>query len=640
MRILHVGKYFPPVHGGMERFLGDLAQAQRAAGHDVNVLVHDDGRSDLRADPPWVMRCPVWIRLFFAPISPLFPLWLRRAIARHDPDVIHLHMPNLSAFWVLLLPSARRRTWIVHWHSDVERSRRSLRILYPHYSIFERALLDRAEIIVVTSPQYLEASQPLSAWRSKCRVVPLGVDPMRLPAVTDSETQGLWKTDGLRLLAVGRLTYYKGFETLVRAVVGDPGKQLVIIGAGEERPRLERLLQPAGDPASVALLGEAGDATLVRLMASCDVFCLPSIERTEAFGIVLVEAMRYGKPLLVSDIQGSGVGYVARHGQNAIAVPAGDEKAWRAAIDDLAAHPDRRRLMGLLGSQRYEREFGIASVAAKLDLIYSLALRVDAQSGESEGAAEPLRHAASGANLATNCSERLLVVIPALNEAECIGEVIAQAKRYPGVDVLVVDDGSTDETAAVALLHGARVLRAPLWQGAWGAIQTGMRYAARSGYRAVITMDADGQHEPAYLPMLIDAATGADVVIAACPSRGSRLRHLAWSYFRMLTGLSFDDLTSGFRYYNGSAYRILAGEEATLLDYQDIGVLLLLRVANLRIAEVAVAMNPRRSGASRVFSSWWTVARYMAETSLLCLSHWKPKTVAAPRCPDRRIPMP
>lgn len=624
MRILHVGKYFPPVPGGMERFLGDLAQAQRAAGHDVSVLVHDDGRTDPRADPPWLLRCPVWVRLFFAPISPLFPLWLRRAIARHDPDVIHLHMPNLSAFWVLLLPSARRRTWIVHWHSDVERSKRSLRFLYPHYSIFERALLDRAEIIVVTSPQYLEASEPLGTWRWKCRVVPLGVDPARLPAVADDETQGLWKAEGLRLLAVGRLTYYKGFETLVSAVVGDAGKQLVIVGSGEERPGLERLLREAGEPSSITLLGEADDKMLVKLMASCDVFCLPSIERTEAFGIVLVEAMRYGKPLLVSDIEGSGVGYVARHGQNAIAVRPGDARAWRTALDELAAHPARRRLMGVLGSQRYEREFGIDAVVAQLDLIYSLALSVE-QSAEPAASMEPPTDPALGGVPATAPSARLLVVIPALNEAECIGEVIVQAQRYPDVDVLVIDDGSTDDTAAVALLNGARVLRAPLWQGAWGAMQTGMRYAMRHGYRAVVTMDADGQHEPAYLPMLIEAASDADVVIAACPSRGSRLRHLAWSYFRMLTGLSFDDLTSGFRYYNGDAYRLLAGEDATLLDYQDIGVLLLLRAANLRVAEVAVAMNPRKSGASRVFSSWWTVARYMAETSLLCLSHWKRK---------------
>jgi glycosyltransferase involved in cell wall biosynthesis len=158
---------------------------------------------------------------------------------------------------------------------------------------------------------------------------------------------------------------------------------------------------------------------------------------------------------------------------------------------------------------------------------------------------------------------------------------------------MVVDDGSTDDTASVALLHGAIVLRAPLWQGAWGAIQTGIRYAMRHGYSAVVTMDADGQHEPAYLSDLIAAARNADVVIASCPSRGSRARHVAWSYFRFLTGFDFDDLTSGFRYYNDRACRLLASEEATLLDYQDIGVLLLLHHARLRIAEISVAMNPR-----------------------------------------------
>jgi glycosyltransferase involved in cell wall biosynthesis len=219
---------------------------------------------------------------------------------------------------------------------------------------------------------------------------------------------------------------------------------------------------------------------------------------------------------------------------------------------------------------------------------------------------------------------RILVVIPALNEADCIGNVITQARERGATDVVVIDDGSTDDTAAVATLAGATVLRAPLWQGAWGAIQTGIRYGVRHGYSAVITMDADGQHEPAYLPDLMAAGRDADVVIAACATRGSPARQLAWSYFRFLTGLRFDDLTSGFRYYGPRACSLLASEEATLLDYQDIGVLLLLRRANLKIAEVSVLMNPRRSGASRIFFSWWTVGWYMAETSLLALARWTP----------------
>jgi hypothetical protein len=200
--------------------------------------------------------------------------------------------------------------------------------------------------------------------------------------------------------------------------------------------------------------------------------------------------------------------------------------------------------------------------------------------------------------------------------------VIRQVRVHPGIDVLVIDDGSTDDTAAVAMLRGAKVLRAPLWQGAWGAIQTGIRYALRHGYSGVVTMDCDGQHEPATCPSSSAPPRGRRGDRRAARAAAAAMRHIAWAYFRFLTGFALDDLTSGFRYYNARACRLLATEEATLLDYQDVGVLLLLHHARFRIAEIPVAMNPRKHGASRVFSSWWTVAVYMAETSLLCLARW------------------
>lgn len=618
MRILHIGKYYPPVPGGMERFLGDLVKAQRAAGHDVGVLVHEAKPDEGAADPAWLMRCPVWLRLFFAPISPAFPIWLARAVDRLRPDVLHLHMPNVSAFWALVLPATRDLPWVIHWHSDVELSRRTLRFAYPHYQLFERGLLERAECIVVTSPQYLEASQPLHPWRHKCRVVPLGVDPERLPPLDRAAGESLWTRSGLRLLAVGRLSYYKGFETLIRAAAQeDRGYELILVGEGEERPNLERILAEAGNPPWVRLVGQADDSILHRLMASCDVYCLPSRERTEAFGIVLMEAMRYARPLLVSAIKGSGVTWVARDGENAVIVPPEDVTAWRDALDALATSPARRVALGEAGAQRYRREFGIDQVSRRLEPVYELAVAAGVEDVETR-----IARGAPPESGDVPIPERLLIVIPALNEEQDIGDVIREVRKLGAIDVLVVDDGSVDDTAEVAKAHGASILRAPLWQGAWGAIQTGIRYAVRHGYAGVVTMDADGQHEPAFLPELLAAAREADVVIASCPSRGSRMRHIAWAYFRLLTGFDIDDLTSGFRYYNAAACRLLAMEEATLLDYQDVGVLLLLRHAELRIAEIPVAMNPRKHGASRVFRSWWTVARYMAETSILCLARW------------------
>ena len=624
MRVLHIGKYFAPVSGGMERFLGDLVVAQRAMGHQVSVLVHGDGRQTAQ-DPAWLMRCPVWFRLVFAPVSPAFPAWLMRALSRHEPEILHLHMPNPSAFWALAIPAARRLPWVVHWHSDVEPSkyRLSLRLAYPFYRILERAMLERADSIVVTSPAYRESSIPLRPWLYKCHVVPLGLAPQRLPEISAADSAGLWRTASVRALAVGRLAYYKGFETLVRAALETPGVELIIAGEGEERVALEAVLDVAGRPERIRLAGEIDDATLCGLMASCDIFCLPSRERTEAFGVVLLEAMRYGKPLLVSDLKGSGCTWVAQDGRNAVLVTVEDVGAWRFALGSLAADREHRERLGRAGAGRFWREFTIEKVSSQLDRVY-----VHAACSAGDGREAMVR--GEGATSRRN-ADRLLVVMPALNEAECIGQVIAGARKHADVDVFVVDDGSTDDTVGVALAAGAMVARAPLWQGAWGAIQTGLRYAARNGYGAVVTMDADGQHEPEDLARLRQAGADADVVIAACPARGSFLRHLAWRYFKFLTGLRIEDLTSGFRYYNAAACQLLAKEEATLLDYQDIGVLLILRHANLRIAETPVSMNRRVSGASRVFFSWWTVGRYMMETSLLCLASWNRRTTVRPR---------
>ncbi len=217
---------------------------------------------------------------------------------------------------------------------------------------------------------------------------------------------------------------------------------------------------------------------------------------------------------------------------------------------------------------------------------------------------------------------RPLILIPAYNEQATIGHIVGQVRQLWNLPVVVIDDSSTDATARLARAAGATVLPLTLQLGAWGAIQTGLRYALRHGYRAAVTLDADGQHDPADIGALLQplAAGQAEVVIGAFPERASRARHIAWSYFRGLTGLRLEDITSGFRAYNHTAMTVLASREASLLDYQDVGVLLILRRQGLRIVEAPVAMQPRAAGASRVFRSWWVVGKYMLQTSLLCLA--------------------
>jgi glycosyltransferase involved in cell wall biosynthesis len=217
----------------------------------------------------------------------------------------------------------------------------------------------------------------------------------------------------------------------------------------------------------------------------------------------------------------------------------------------------------------------------------------------------------------------VIILIPAKNEVNTVGQVVAHVIDQFPVTVMVIDDASTDNTATVARNAGAKVLSLPFSLGAWGAIQTGLRYALKHGFSTAITMDADGQHETESIPNLlapIDAGD-CDVVIGAYPQRGSLLRQFAWSLFRQLSGITLEDLTSGLRAYNQPAITLLASPAATLLEYQDLGVLLLLHRAGLKIQEVPTLMYPRINGHSRIFNTWWAVGKYMLHTGILCLAH-------------------
>lgn len=600
MRVLHLGKFFPPDRGGIETFLADLIAAQRAQGLEAMALVHGAPLAD---DPDWLRRVPVQATLLYAPIALGYRAALQRVLDEWRPDALHLHLPNNSVFWALSLDAARALPWVVHWHADVLASsdRRLLALAYRAYRPFEQAVLERARRIIVTSPDYLQASTPLQRWQDKCAVVPLGLAPA--PAALAAETAAVcWAPGKLRLLSIGRLAHYKGFDTLIRAVAGLDDVQLLIVGSGECEAALHRLIAKLGAQDRIRLTGGLAEAAKHQLLASCDAFCLASSERTEAFGVVVMEAMQYARPCLVSELPGSGLPWLVRSSGAGRTVPVGDVAAWQAAIAGLRAAPEQAQAWGQAGATALHERFDIAVCARAIRRLYDEFHRPPPMPAQS-----------------------VAVVMPARDEAATIGEVIRALQAQGQFDIIVVNDQSSDATAAVARAAGATVLSPVLALGAWGAMQTGIRHALLRGHQQVITIDADGQHEPACIAGLLAAARSHDVVIGAFPERGSAARRLAWRYFRAITGLQISDLTSGFRCYNRRACELLASAEATLLDYQDLGVLLLLRHAGMSFIEVPVTMYPRADGPSRIFASWGKVARYMLESSLLCFARWHPR---------------
>ena len=319
-RVLHIGKYFPPHRGGMETYLRDLMNIQRRAGTEVCALVHSSSRrlidqvdtvDALDGSTYEVVRSARWFTLGFVPISPLFMWTAWRTVKRFRPDVIHLHLPNASPLWMLLLPAARKVTWIASWHSDVLTpiASRTMRLLYKANSPLERLQLKQCQTVYASSPPYAEHSPALADFLGKVQVKPLELDPLRLP---NPETLEPLPKSRPVILTVGRMTIYKGIPDLIRACSAIPEADLWLVGSGEMEEEARRLVDQLDMNERVTFWGEVDDDLLWRIYKTCDVFCLASTDKTEAFGVVLLEAAYFGKPLVVRDIQGSGVPWVTK----------------------------------------------------------------------------------------------------------------------------------------------------------------------------------------------------------------------------------------------------------------------------------------------------------------------------------------
>lgn len=376
LRALHVGKYYAPVRGGIERHTQTLAEWCAAHGDDVAVLVHQaPGRwrgSRETIGGVEVTRAGCLAAPVYTPLSPAFPLEFSRLLRDFRPDILHLHMPNPSCFAALLLPAARRLPWIVHWHADVPPDSPDwrLRTFYRLYEPFERALLRRARAIVATSQPYRDASTALARWKNKTHVVPLGIADAG--ARTTSGTAPAWpRSDGTRLLAVGRLSRYKGFDVLIEALARRDGTTLLLVGDGECRRELRELASARGVDARIRFAGNLDDDALAAAYADADAFVLPSLDRGEAFGMVLLEAMRAGLPTIASDIPGSGIAAVVVDGGTGLLVPPGDADALATAIDRLGDVTLRSRL-GAAGRARWQAEFTLEKSARAIRALQSL----------------------------------------------------------------------------------------------------------------------------------------------------------------------------------------------------------------------------------------------------------------------------
>lgn len=342
--IVHIGKFYPPHPGGIETHVQTLVRGLSgssnvqvlAAGNAIHAKIE-------RLDGATIMRLPTWGVVASLPLTPTLPLELRKL----KPSLLHVHVPNPAAAFAVAVTGYRGPLVVTH-HADTL-GRKLLKKLTAPYV---REMMRRADRIIVTSHRYLESSEELAPFKSKCAVIPLGMNyPEPVASSLADAIPPSWVPP--LILSVGRLVPYKGYICLLQAMQA-VNATLLLIGAGPLERDLKSAAQNLGVCGKVKFLGWIDD--LQPYYRASSLFVLPSITRAEAFGLVQLEAMAAGLPVINTDID-SGVPEVSPDGITGITVPPGDSAALAQAINTLLETPGLCQRMGAAARARARSEF-------------------------------------------------------------------------------------------------------------------------------------------------------------------------------------------------------------------------------------------------------------------------------------------
>ena len=369
LRVLEVNKAYYPHIGGIETVIRQYAEELgRTGGFDVKVLVCRDDRGDMRREKingVDVTRCGSLGTYFSCPLSMQFIRKFREMAAK--ADVVHIHVPFPLADAALLFSGFKGKV-VVSWHSDVVKQKKLMRLYKP----FMHRLLERADRILVATEGHIIGSEYLPGYWDKCVVVPYGIVPedYRKTVRDGFLEEKCCYENSVKVLFSGRLVYYKGIDVLIEAFRDVKGCELFISGAGELEAELKARVKHSEIEDRVHFLGFLPQKELRRAFADCDIFVLPSVERSEAFGIVQLEAMVYGKPVINTDLP-SGVPYVSVHGETGLTVPPSDPDSLAAAINCLASDRKLRETFGRNAAERVAEQFNEKNIIKELYRILS-----------------------------------------------------------------------------------------------------------------------------------------------------------------------------------------------------------------------------------------------------------------------------
>ncbi|MEM2169791.1 MAG: glycosyltransferase [Candidatus Bathyarchaeia archaeon] len=330
LRVLQVNKLYYPWRGGIERVVQNLAEGLTEI-YDCCVSVlcctpFGPGGSQM-LNGVKVIRCGSIGMVLGMPLSVTFVTKFRSIV--HSQDVIHIHVPFPLADIACNLVKLNNAKLIVHYHGDIVRQRQ----LDWFYTPLLMRVMNRADRIIVGSPHMLD-SRHIRPFYSKAIIIPYGIDLTKSSApylLRELRSRYGIREDEKVVLFVGRFAYYKGLKYLVDSMQY-VNARLLLVGSGPLEKQIRRYVVAKGLSHKVCFTGALSDEEVSGCYALADVFVLPSIEPAEAFGLVQLEAMAHGLPVINTNLP-TGVPWVSRHGETGFTVPPRDAKALAEAIN-------------------------------------------------------------------------------------------------------------------------------------------------------------------------------------------------------------------------------------------------------------------------------------------------------------------
>jgi glycosyltransferase involved in cell wall biosynthesis len=353
MKILQIGKFYP-IRGGVEKVMYDMMLGLSARKVYCDMLCattedHPGGVLTINAYAK-VIAIPTQIKFAATMIAPKMIVKLRQIA--HDYDIIHIHHPDPMASLALFLSGYKGKV-VLQWHSDILKQKMLLKL----YGPLQEWLIERANLIAGTTPVYVQQSPFLGRMQHKVDYIPIGVEPMEPDTAQVQLIRQKYQGKKL-ILSVGRLVEYKGYKYLIEAAQYlDTQYQIVIGGKGPLHDELQELILQLGVEDRVELIGFVADADLADYYGACDIFCLSSILKTEAFAIVQIEAMSCAKPVISTAIPGSGVSWVNADEESGLVVPIENSRALAEAILTIAGNAEKYAGLSDGSLRRYQQLF-------------------------------------------------------------------------------------------------------------------------------------------------------------------------------------------------------------------------------------------------------------------------------------------